>query len=99
MRKISKTRLPNLDPYEMDAGLVDTRPRRIPGATITSGPGVPNIDLDAFFARAASGPTVTGANPGMPVPANQTVNGTVSLSDGTRITFATAGQFEIVGLV
>jgi hypothetical protein len=83
----------------LDAGLVDTRPRRIPGATITSGPGVPDIDLNAFFARSVSGVTVTGAAPVMPVSANRPIEGTVSLSDGTRITFATAGQFDIVELI
>ena len=99
MRKLSKTRSSNLDRHAMDASLADMRPRRIPGATITSGPGVPDIDLEAFFARTASGATVTGASMAMPMPANRRVEGTVSLSDGTRITFATAGQFDIVALV
>jgi len=98
MRKISKTRSSNLDRNAIDAGVVDTRPRRIPSATITAGPRTPDIDLEAFFARSGTGATVTGAVPALPMPANRPVEGTVSLSDGTRITFATAGQFDIVEL-
>jgi hypothetical protein len=98
MRKISKTRSSNLDRNTLDSDLVDTRPRCIPGATITSWPGSTDIDLGAFFARSASDGTVTGAAHAKAAQVNRIVEGTVSLSDGTKITFATTGQFDTVEL-
>jgi hypothetical protein len=110
MRKISKSRPSNLDGGSLDADLRSTRPLRIPGATITSWSGSTDIDLDSLFARPRLGASVAGADssestndkrpghdkrPG----ADHPTGGTVSLSDGTRITFATAGQFDIVELV
>lgn len=99
MRKISKARSLNLERNTLNADLVDTGPRRIHGATITSWPGSPDVDLDAFFARPASGATVTGAIVAKTPQADSYIYGTISLSDGTRITFATAGQFDIVELL
>jgi hypothetical protein len=101
MRKISKTRTSGLDRNRMDTDLGDTRPLRIPGATITSRPDSLAIDLDNLFARPATGPTVAGAvsagaTQAKHPPADRPNKGTVSLSDGTRITFANAGQFDIV---
>jgi hypothetical protein len=98
MRKISKTRSSNRKRNTSDAYLVDTGQRHIPGATITSWPA-PDIDLDAFFARPGSDATVTGATAGEVARAARPAKGTVSLSDGTRITFATKGQFDIEELV
>jgi hypothetical protein len=99
MRKLSKTRSLSLERNTLDTYPADTRQRRIPGATITSGPGSWDIDFDAFFAHAASDATVTGAVPDKTPRAGHPAGGTVSLSDGTRITFATASQFDIVGSV
>ena len=80
-----------------DSYPADTRQRRIPGATITSRPGSQTIDLDAFFAQPAIDATVTGADQGHAERAGRRAEETVALSDGTRITFATAGQFDTVG--
>jgi hypothetical protein len=101
MRKISKARSFGLNRNALDADLRDTRPLRIPGATITSWPGSPDIDLDLLFGQPAAGPTVAGAiatDAGRIVgTTNPAPNpGTVSLSDGTRITFATVSQFDTV---
>jgi hypothetical protein len=104
MRKISKTRASSLDHDEMHTGLRDARPLRIPGATITSWPGSADIDIDSLIAQPLPGTTVAGAgsdsvtqNGGAPAPhapPDRPTRGTVSLSDGTRITFVTANQFE-----
>jgi hypothetical protein len=114
MRKISKTRSSNLDRNAMDADLRNTRPLRIPGSTITPWSESLGVDLEVFFAQPVPDATVAGAAPltaaqaGDPVlhhpPAERPQDdrakaGTVSLSDGTRITFATAVQFDTVGLV
>ena len=99
MRKLSKTRSLDLKRDTLDTYLTDTRQRRIPGATITSGPGSRDIDLGAFFARPTIDATVAGAAPGKATRAGRPVGGTVSLSDGTQITFATANQFDTAGLV
>jgi hypothetical protein len=98
MRKISKRRSSKLDQNALDADLEGARPRRIPGATITSWPS-PDIDLDAFFAKPTLGATVTGAAPGKARRTGRPDDATVSLSDGTRITFATTDQFETEGVV
>jgi hypothetical protein len=113
MRKISKTRSLSLDRNATDTDLHETRPLRIAGGTITSWPGSVDIDLDSFFARPLSGPTVAGAlatkvKTTEDSPTDRSVAdlrsgdrpkaGTVSLSDGTRITFATANQFDTVEL-
>lgn len=98
MRKLSKARSPNPTRYASDTYLENTGQRRIPGATITSWPGSTDIDLAAFFARTASDTTVTGAVPGKADSPGRTAQGTVSLSDGTRVTFATVGPFDMVEL-
>lgn len=98
MRKISKSRSSNLERNTLDADLVDPRPRCIPGATITSWPGSHHIDLEAFFARSASDATVTGTAQTRAARVDRLSQGTVSLSDGTKITFATTGQFDTVEL-
>ena len=95
MRKLSKTRSTNLKQDTLDGYPSDTRQRRISGATITSGPQSPDVDLDAFFARPADDATVTGAASGKTPQANRPIEGTVSLSDGTQVTFATADSPDI----
>jgi hypothetical protein len=99
MRKLSKTRSPDLKRNTLDSYLADTRQRRIPGATITAGTGPPDIDLEAFFASPASDATLTGAVTDKAAWANRPAEGTVSLSDGTLVTFATNSHFDIVGSV
>jgi hypothetical protein len=99
MRKLSRTRSLDLRRDTLDTYLTDTRQRRIPGATITSRPGSRDIDLSAFFARPTIDATVAGAAPGQATRAGRPAKGTVSLSDGTRITFATADRYETAGLV
>jgi hypothetical protein len=96
MRKLSKARSSNRNRHTLDTYRDDTRQRRIPGATITSWPGSADIDLAAFFARAASDTTITGAVNAEPF--DRTAKGTVSLSDGTRITFAAVGPFDMAEL-
>ena len=99
MRKISKTRASRLD---QDLG--DERPLRIPGATITSWPGTATVDIDRLLAQPVPGGTVAGAGSGGVTAQGGMVRpgkgrrkaGTVALSDGTRITFATAAQFGSV---
>jgi len=98
MRKISRARPPNPDRPIFDTYREDTRQRRIPGATITSWSGAAHIDLAAFFGRTVSDTTVTGAASGNAEPFSRTARGTVALSDGTRITFATVGPFDMVKL-
>lgn len=100
MRKISKTRS-TAARGAMDADLRGNRPLRVPGATITSWRGPPDIDLNAIFSRPASGVTVAGAGAGqddhnLRSMAECRTPGTVSLSDGTTITFATAVQSDTV---
>lgn len=99
MRKLSKTRSLDLKRSTLDTYLADTRQRRIPGATITGGTGPPDIDLEAFFASPASDATLTGAVTDKSARSDRPAEGTVSLSDGTRVTFATDSQFDIVGSV
>jgi hypothetical protein len=93
MRKISqfKSAIDNL--CTEDHTGADERPRRVPGATITSWNGPPQIDLDALFDRSASGPTVAGAAKASP---DRAKDNTVSLADGSRITFVRPNQFESV---
>jgi hypothetical protein len=96
MRKISKTRTTNDEQVPVGDDRLDARPRRVPGATITSWHGSPEVDLDALFAGSANGATVAGSA------ATSTAHSdheTVALSDGTRITFATPNQFKAVATV
>ena len=98
MRKISKTRRQRPDHPTSDTYLEDTGQRRIPGATITSWPGATHIDLATFFGRTVSDTTIASAASGHADPFSRTAHRTVSLSDGTRITFATVGPFDMVEL-
>lgn len=93
MRKISKSKSAIDNQHTEHHVDGDERPRRIPGATITSWHGSPDIDLDALFEQSASGPTVPGAAKRFP---DRRGNETISLSDGTRITFSGTNQFKRV---
>jgi hypothetical protein len=93
MRKVSKSKSAIDDRYTEHHLEADERPRRIPGATITSWHGSPEIDLDALFEQSASGPTVAGAARKFP---DRRGKETISLSDGTRITFSGTNQFKTV---
>ena len=64
MRKLSRTRSAALASEAVDADLTMLRSGRVPGATITSWPGSPAIDLGVFFARTPLGASVTGATTG-----------------------------------
>jgi len=103
MRKISKTRLPNQQQPASGAELGDTQPGRIRGATISAWTGSLDINLEVFLARECPAPSIAGAAALPQVAAaprvNRSDNRTVSLSDGTRITFATADQFDNIGSV
>ncbi len=97
MRKASRTLGPY--PHAHDAELKDARPGRIHGATITSWNGPPEVDLAALFAG-SSGTTVSGSGqPNDPMESAVPEAGVVRLSDGTQITFATAGQFTVLETV
>ena len=86
MRKLSKTRSAHDKQYKADDANLDTRPRGIAGATITSWNASIEIDLTSLFARSAPGTSVTGSASAGPVGFERN---TVALSDGTKITFAT----------
>ena len=98
MRRTNITRQPPAD--RVTADLDDARPGRIRGATITSWNGPPEVDLAALFARPSGQASVTGSGQvtvtADPKPAEP---GIVQLSDGTQITFATAGQFTVIETV
>lgn len=101
MRKISKSKVSIPERPTPAIDRLDTRPRQTAGATISGWSGSLEIDLDALFARRPGGASIGGgaalSAPAAPAPDASCVPvGTVSLSDGTRITFATVSQFEIV---
>ena len=104
MRKIRKVRPSNVDRHAVDTDLREARPHRIPGATITSWPGSVEIDPDRLFAPSETGTTIAGAVSVDVIPSSASVTdeaggGTISLSDGTKITFATADQFDTIKLL
>jgi hypothetical protein len=92
MRKLSRTR------SRIESGAVvwteqESRPRGIPGATVTARPTM-EMDLVDLLLKQPQGATVTASDaaqaPTRPAPEGETkTKETVSLSDGTRITFAT----------
>jgi len=84
MRKVSKSRSTIDGLHIEDQTDADERPRRIPGATITSWSGSRPIDLNAPFEPSGSGPTIAGV---ATIPRGRPADGTVTLSDGSRITF------------
>lgn len=96
MRKISKTRPAVRKGYAVDVELDDNRPRRVPGATITSWPGTIDLDLTMLLANPKNGATITGGANQAPAASRDRYlnNTTVALSDGTRITFVTSSQLK-----
>ena len=104
MRKISQSRALDYEHHTPSTETMDTQPRRIAGATISSWSGSLAIDLSALLARRPPDLSIGGVSigggpsldaPGTPTaPSDRTAAETVSLSDGTQITFATANQFE-----
>lgn len=99
MRKLSKSRSMADLGYAIGLGRDDERPRCVAGGTITSWPGVIDIDLSAILARPASGGTIGGAALVSSERRQSKPSRTVSLSDGTRITFATAVQADVAEYV
>jgi hypothetical protein len=92
MRKLSRTRLRG-DKGALDRVDRDNRPPGIPGATVTSRPHIA-LDLSNILLRQPAGTSVTsseahGAETLRPPEGKPAAKDTVSLSDGTRITFAT----------
>jgi hypothetical protein len=109
MRKISKTLAARTGSNAVDSDLRDLRPGRIGGSTVTARPAPDPVNLTALFARGAAGATIygsamaadTGAGGAVAGhgPAGSQRTGAVALSDGTQITFTTAGQFTVIDLV
>ena len=91
MRKISKAKSAIDSQYTEEPDDVDERRRRIPGATVTSWNGSPEIDLGALFERPAKSPI--GATKAA---SDRAATDTVALADGTQITFSHANQFKSV---
>jgi hypothetical protein len=93
MRKISKARSAIDNKHTEDPNDGDERRRRIPGATITSWNGSPEIDLGALFEQPANSPAMAGATKAAP---DRAATDTVALTDGTQITFGYANQSKFV---
>lgn len=96
MRKISRTRSRSHGDAPVWSDRVDSPPPGIPGATVTSKPVDFDFDLSNLLLRSVSPATITGtetsaSRAGSMAPSESDAKDTVSLSDGTRITFVTAG--------
>jgi hypothetical protein len=98
MRKLSKARDAVRKARAVDVELHDTRPRRIQGSTITSWPAPIDAELLLVLGKPLGGATIAGASAGSGSP-ESSASRTVSLSDGTCITFTTAGQFSVLQTV
>jgi hypothetical protein len=104
MNKGSKTRSSHLNRSIIDADLSNTRPLRVPGATVTAwydalNSDLANPDLVSLSAGSVAGATVAGSESALAVFDEDRVvdrrgQGSVLLSDGTRITFGTTKQFD-----
>jgi hypothetical protein len=103
MRRTKRTIDNPTDSQPADIELQDSRSGRIRGAAMRSWTGPPEVDLAALFANPCSGGSVGGsaailteppAQPdGAGSPAKRgSAPTTVSLSDGTQITFTSAGS-------
>ncbi|WP_428539465.1 hypothetical protein [Rhodopila sp.] len=92
MKKITSTRSARLKRRIVDVDLRNTRPLRVPGATITAWPAAAEPDPASLAAEPARGATVAGSGSIVALSdedpmADQNQRGAVLLSDGTRITF------------
>jgi hypothetical protein len=108
MRKISKANLARSNRHEAAVEFIDSGPRHVTGSTITSWFEPPVVDLAEFFARPRSGgapenapadplhATIGGATVDSATQSKNPARATVSLSDGTQITFATADRVAVV---
>jgi hypothetical protein len=108
MRKISKATFARSGRVEADGEFINSGSGRVQGSTITSWPGPPVIDLAALFSRPMPsnasnqspadpvGATITGATGSEVEQPKRPQKATVSLSDGTTITFTTAERGAIV---
>ncbi|WP_428489157.1 hypothetical protein [Rhodopila sp.] len=102
MKKVSSTRSARVKRSIVDGDLRNTRPLRVPGATITAWPQVVDADPASLAAEPVTGPTVaggrstvgSGVGPGEENPVAEPRPRAVLLSDGTRITFDTTKQFD-----
>jgi hypothetical protein len=90
MREIRKFKTAVNDQYTENENDLDERPRRIPGDTITSRNGSPEIDRGSLFEWRADASTVAGSSN------SRVAMDTVALADGTQVTFSCANQFRIV---
>jgi hypothetical protein len=83
------------------AEIVDFRSRQIRSATTIFGLVPPAASRATPLIKSASGDTLAASNrvPAEPDKACRHGRETVSLSDGTQITFVTAGQFTVVETV
>lgn len=76
---------------------IDARSGRVSGAQVAFGAPGPRIDLDRVLESWRDGTTVGGAAQDQsPVPPHPTAPRTVSLSDGTTISFTVAGASLVV---
>jgi hypothetical protein len=89
MRKISKA---VLNPLDRD--YMDSRPRCIPGATITAWNGKLEIDLDELFQKPGSGPTVAGSTATTSVSQPR-----AAPPDEAKITFPTVDHLPTVAIL
>ena len=99
MRKISRTRSRSQGDAPVWPGHADGPPPGVPGATVTAKPVDFDFDLTNLLLRSMAPMTITGAEKpanragssfSAGVPAEKEARETVSLSDGTRITFVTS---------
>jgi hypothetical protein len=95
MRKISRTRSRSQGGASGWSDHDDAPPPGIPGATVTAKPVDFDFDLSNLLLRSTAPATITGAQKpvsraGSSTPTEDETKETVSLSDGTRITFVMA---------
>lgn len=110
MRKISKAKFARSGRVEADREFINSGSGRVQGSTITSWPGPPVIDLAELFSRPMSlnasntypaeqdSATITGATGSKVKQPERPQKATLSLSDGTTITFATAERIAIISV-
>ncbi len=101
MRKTTTTRYRVPNAQTLDGEMFGSRPGRLKGATITSCCKPRATNLVPLFAEPTTGSTVSGGSVQSKEPCGfpTSVTQTVLLSDGTQITFTTAGQSTAFALV